>query len=299
MPETTPVIALCADSNIEIGLHVTLRSLVETTSRRVKVCLLNQGFDAHFPERLAQTIAPYGDRVALSLLPIDDHTFSELPTLVGSHYPYARLLVPHLVQEPKILYLDSDLIVNLDVASLFDEPLNGRVIGASGLGTVEWQNEKNFLKGLGFGPDAPYFNTGVLLIDADRWRTENVTARCLEFASRHSDDLKAADQTILNALLHESFQPLAAEYNILVHLHSRRETLPLRPGIYHFLGQPKPWDFLGEALHPNYEMFGSVLSKTYFATFSSYRGFNLRKALRVARLWRYYCRLMKPRRDGT
>lgn len=106
-----------------------------------------------------------------------DHVRIEIidpsPMMAGIHirenaqYPPEasyRLLADQIFpQYQKILYLDCDLVVNRDVAELYETDLEGAVAGAclDGLSTPFLSYIENVLK----FPVGKYFNSGVLLID--------------------------------------------------------------------------------------------------------------------------------------
>ncbi len=290
MMDAAAAVALCADRNVEIGLHVTLHSLVAHSSARLKIYLFHDGFDAAAFHRIARTLAGFEDKYTLTAIAVTDAMFSSLPALDGSRYAYVRLLVPDRIPEPRFIYLDSDLVVLLDAAELLAERLDGHMIGVSGLGTVDWQIDKAFFRSRGIPGTAVYFNSGVLLIDADRWRRESTTERCLSIAAAYGPQLLSHDQTILNFHFHNQAKVLEPRYNTLLFTSSAHVGIPPPAAIYHFLGRPKPWDFLSEFTNPNYGLFGNVLSKTYFANHRSFARFGLAEAKTAARLSRDYLR---------
>jgi lipopolysaccharide biosynthesis glycosyltransferase len=136
---------------------------------------------------------------------------------------------------------------------------------------------------------AKYFNAGVLLLDLQQWRASGITKKCLEFAAKHLRDLIVADQTVLNWVFYENqFFELDTNYNTALYPTSKTVEPIVAGKIFHFVGSPKPWDFLGEVLHTNYSFFESVLSKTALRSYKSYRGWTFSRARRTFRLGRSY-----------
>lgn len=109
---------------------------------------------------------------------------------------YYRLLVGEVLPESikYVLYLDIDLIVLKDIRNLFDNyPLNNKILGATqdyGLcqsKAIPFQDkDKNIIfeskisqqKNIAI-PRASYFNAGVLLINLNEWRKNNILQKCL------------------------------------------------------------------------------------------------------------------------
>jgi lipopolysaccharide biosynthesis glycosyltransferase len=143
---------------------------------------------------------------------------------------------------------------------------------------------------LGLDEEAKYFNCGVLLIDLQHWRALEITKKCFEFIEKYPRQLIVADQTVLNWVFYESqFLELDSSYNIALYPTSKPVTpVSAASKIFHFVGSPKPWDFLGEILHSNYSFFEGVLSKTALRRYKSYRGLTFSRAKRTLRLGRAY-----------
>lgn len=72
-----------------------------------------------------------------------------------SSIAYARYFIPDYIPEAKVLYLDSDLIVNTSLEKLFSIDLENKLLAA--------------VK----DTDGITFNTGVLLLDNQKCRQEN------------------------------------------------------------------------------------------------------------------------------
>jgi lipopolysaccharide biosynthesis glycosyltransferase len=109
-----------------------------------------------------------------------------------------------------------------------------------------------------------YFNAGVLLIDLNAWRQQDVLSRGIRFAQSHADRLEFWDQDVLNHLFEATWLPFHARWNALPHLWSLNKALRGRdailspqdiaardhPAIIHFAGPgvTKPWNYHCE--HP-------------------------------------------------
>jgi lipopolysaccharide biosynthesis glycosyltransferase len=178
---------------------------------------------------------------------IDDSIFADCKSLHGSFMTYARILLPDLIATSRLIYLDSDLLITDDLESLWQSDLQGQPLGAASLSTVRWSNDHKFLTPQGISIDAPYFNAGVLLIDSARWQTERTGEKLISLAKIHGSNLPSVDQTLLNFSFHNLFTNLDPKWN--QHLYANLPPTDVVPGILHFLGAPKPWDFWGMGLH--------------------------------------------------
>lgn len=289
-------VAVCADKNIEVGLHVTLFSLLESSRNPVKIYFLQKGYHPGDIEALHKTLSPFAGFYELIVSDFDDSLFSKHRGLYGSKLTFARIMLATMIREERIIYLDSDLVITRDLGGLFRTDLNGHTIGASGVGTIEWSLESNFFTSIGLDKEAKYFNAGVLLIDLDKWRALNITARCLEFADKNAKMLRTADQTVLNYVFYRNnFLELDKSYNHALYPY----TNPIDPqengSVFHFIGSPKPWDFGGEFVHRNYQFFRSFLKKTTFSNYTTYLDFSFQRVKRTLKLSRSYYRCLTMR----
>lgn len=235
-------VALCADRNIEVGVHVTLYSLLESARCPVRIHFIHKGYTDADLKRLCATLARFAARYELRPMRADDARFRDLSSTRGDRFTYVRLLLPELLEESRVLYLDCDLVVGVDAGALARQPLDGFALGASGIGEFRWSNDGALCRALGLEIEAPYFNAGVLLLDLDAWRRDGLTSRCLEFARQHAPRLATADQTVLNFIFYRKFKALQPEFN--EPLYPDTPAVPANSDhqrIFHFVGTPKPW----------------------------------------------------------
>lgn len=200
-------------------------------------------------------VAPYGAKVAFHA--IDDAAVAGLPLLstlpAGSVKPvmWYRLFLPALLPDAqRVLYLDSDIVVLGSLRELWQMPLGGAPLAAVSdpwiLGHRDWARQ------LGLPNAASYFNSGVLLLDLERFRAEALAERVLEHGRRHAVQLRWADQDSLNACLAGSQAVLGPRWNLLnafIWNEQAAELYPravirdasIHPAIVHYEGGGKPW----------------------------------------------------------
>ena len=159
---------------------------------------------------------------------------------------YGPLLLPDVLPASldRVLYLDADLLVLDDLTPLWQSDMAGAPLAAVQDAAIPLVSSRRGLRAvetIGIPASAPYFNAGVMLMDLEAWRRENVTARAVEYlrAAAHVDFLH---QEALNAVLWDGWRPLPARWNVIAGLAGRFGVeLPNRPAIAHFAGHFKPW----------------------------------------------------------
>jgi hypothetical protein len=171
---------------------------------------------------------------------------------------YHRLFLPHAFKEDydRILYLDSDIFIERsDFARLLEVDLKGHVLAAV-RDEVQWFNperDAHDFRTMGIR-GKKYFNAGVLIINCQAYRDNDILSKALDANRMFRDKLKHNDQPLLNAALRGEWLELSPVWNWQ---HARRfpmltATVPV--GITHFIGKAKPWNDSDSLLPPRYSM---------------------------------------------
>ena len=160
---------------------------------------------------------------------------------------YHRLLLPRLLPEEvtRAIWLDCDLVVTTDLARLWETDLGGFHLLAvrdavvplvsSQYGIRRWRE-------LGLPRTAAYFNAGVMLIDVDSWRQDDIGTLAGDYL-RHAPEVMFWDQEGLNAVLPGRWGALDPRWNRMPNADRRGATRGAHatPWIVHFSGTLKPW----------------------------------------------------------
>lgn len=255
-----PVVLACAaDRGYVIPLAAMLRSALDTLSpdRALHVYILDGGLGQIDRERISQTCTT--GRTHLVWIRPDVSTLSGLP--LWGRMPvstYFRLLVARLLPTslPKVLWLDCDLIVQRDLAHLWDQEHGDHAVLAVQDMVVPFVSSRwgvSAYRQLGLPQGAPHFNAGVMVVNLDRWRGDDVESAVLTYVRRHVHGVTFWDQEGLNAALAEGWARLDPRWNVIAGLNGRSFFRPehLEPAVYrqvvqdpwilHFSGALKPW----------------------------------------------------------
>ena len=158
---------------------------------------------------------------------------------------YYRLFICSLFPElDRAIYLDSDLIINTDVAKLYDTDLSGAVLGAVSDETVAAEPIfRSYVKRhIGVREPKHYFNSGVLLLDLDAMRAMRFEERFLHLFCKYNFHTVAPDQDYLNFLCRGKVKYLSFRWN--------KHAIGINPCedepyIMHFNMFNKPWKYKG------------------------------------------------------
>jgi lipopolysaccharide biosynthesis glycosyltransferase len=171
----------------------------------------------------------------------------------NSHVAFSRLFLDRFVPQKysQFLYIDGDtqIMSSLDPLISAEVPAN-RFLATTDPVAFEYDREeriperyKTYLKRIGLSSTKDYFNSGVLRINRTGWADigEEAYAFCL---TTPKGELNFWDQDGLNVVAARSGVrlPMSLRYNFPVFLRNCRVEQQLKPVIYHFMSNPKPWN---------------------------------------------------------
>ena len=113
----------------------------------------------------------------------------------------------------KVLYLDGDIIVQKDLAPIFNENIETVYAGVVKDYYAVFDSD-SFQKRLNV-KHKDYFNAGVLLLNLKKLREDHVPALLLQHRNSHND--KFMDQDTFNTVLKENVKYLSFFYNFMYH----------------------------------------------------------------------------------
>lgn len=233
-------IVLAGDRNYTTQLETTIKSILYH-NRDVKIYILNQDIMPDWFRKPRKIASMLGSEIIDVKLP-EQTVFQDWEKQDHiSSIAYARFFIPEYVSEDKVLYLDSDLIVNTSLEKLFSIDLENRLLAA--------------VK----DTDGITFNTGVLLINNEKWRQEKLKERLIEQSVVTIKEVKEGnfenfngDQTILNQVCSSQWLELNRIYNLqvghdIVALYNNWQghlAFNDKPVVIHFTTFRKPWTTL-------------------------------------------------------
>ncbi len=160
-----------------------------------------------------------------------------------------RCLLPDLVDAAKIIYLDWDIIVNMDIIELWQIDLQDHPLAAAldpGIPDFTGEEHLQIFQSLGV-PMQSYFNSGLLVLNLDFLRQNHqLFTEVIDFLRRCPESL-CPDQDALNWLFQDHYLQLETRFNKFTYYH---ETDCDLPAIWHVTGPGgKAWQFYATPMH--------------------------------------------------
>ncbi|WP_108819601.1 glycosyltransferase family 8 protein [Pseudovibrio sp. Alg231-02] len=162
---------------------------------------------------------------------------------------YGRIFVPQMLEQhyDRLLYLDADVFFWRSPQSLFDADLGTSALGAvqdfniaSGGYPRQFPSKATWMEAIGINGNQ-YFNSGVLLIDTNRWNKIDFHQKLVTFMQYFGSSASMWDQDFLNHVFQSAWQPLSPLANWQYGAVPKNKLEPFNPIITHFVGERKPW----------------------------------------------------------
>ena len=262
-------IVLSANDKFSPYLEIMIQSIIENTSpsRSYDIIILYNDISENNRKRISMA-AQERKNVSIRFIRVCQY-FDAEKLFIDQHLSietYYRLIIPEIMPSyHKILYLDCDMVVNRDVAELYDIDLGDCVLGAAkdidvaGQINLEQNHWREYaLNSLGLNLPYDYFQAGVLIIDLDKLRELTSAEKLIQLA--RSEKWRCHDQDVLNVACKNRIHYIPQQWNVLMNWQegnrSRMQIMKMAPKalyeeyisarkapyIVHFAGYQKPWD---------------------------------------------------------
>ncbi|HEY5752835.1 MAG TPA: glycosyltransferase family 8 protein [Chthoniobacterales bacterium] len=244
---SSPKLCTACNETYALGAAVAICSAlrrIPETSPEATIYVLDGGMRKRTWKKLSASILRIGRRCQLVRLKPEMARFAGLPQDWGSSVmTYARLALPELVDEERLIYLDADLVVQTDVTKLATLDLEGNVVAAARDVITETLGNENLpMDEFNLRADAAYLQAGLLVIDLPRWRRENVSERVLKYLRTWPDNAQFWDQSALNVILYGRWKALPDTWNMPAWwAEQNKQPCHLNGEVLHFVGPNKPW----------------------------------------------------------
>lgn len=245
-----------SDSNYVRHLGAMIISLLENTSSKenIEFFIIDGDISSDDKENLYQCTEKYGCKINFVKLNPECYRDLTVKSYV-SQVTYFRIFLTEILEASvnKVIYLDCDIIIKGDIAKLWEFDVSQYPLAA--VEDVGMENTGDFgavvKRNIAMPRRIKYFNAGVLIINLEKWRTENVSKKLRDYLLANKEKIVFADQDGLNAVFMEQWLPLPMEWNLQSGIFelldkdriTRKDMMDavLNPLIIHYTEKYKPW----------------------------------------------------------
>lgn len=231
MPAFNEKIAICLVLNEPFALFasVTLQSILDFSTQEnnydIFICT-----DKEFSENtklMLEGQIQKKSNVSLRFINLPDYFAIQDSKNQNVTYPaivFGRLFLPNILSSfEKIIYLDSDIIVNTDISSFYKIELGNKCIAAvNDLVMLAWLKDENhwaykeIKNKVKIQDTKNYINSGFIIFNVEKYNNFITPERIITFEKQHY--LKWPDQDLINIMFNGEILYLDQESNVLVAL---------------------------------------------------------------------------------
>lgn len=229
-------------------MAVTMASILANTNSNIIFHIIHDDtMTDENRKNLAQTVKGKTCSIRYHRVSLDEKRYENYDLARFTIGTLFRLMICNELHEEteRVIYLDSDMVVNLDIKELWNEDLGNYLMGGCALKetTIFPLIEKGIIS------EEEYFNSGVLLMDIDAIiKKHDLWDECINFILEKPELWRAPDQDAITYVFQGEIKKLDVKYNSRVYLCRKNQIADNR--IYHFVGDsPRDvFDFLPDRL---------------------------------------------------
>lgn len=261
-------IALATDNNYVLPTIVTMTSILENANSDTKYeyyILLSGNLKEQNKKRLLSIQDKYKN-CSVKIFNMKDRFSNAYTSNHITVAAYYRLMLPSLLTDiDKVIYLDVDMIIKKDLLELFRTNIDDYYIAGvkNPHGYICKDENFNWADYLGIKSIDQYINSGMLVMNLEKMRKDNLEKRFLDFINNKITRNKAIllhDQDVINAVCYNKIYHLPCKYNVMLHYkaknidefnnnkwlrkcYDKNEWVEAHesPYILHYSGWKKPW----------------------------------------------------------
>ena len=252
-------IVLASDGNYAQHACVAMTSVLRNTSnpKRIRFYLIDDNIDENNKDACMQTIVKNGGH--LHFVKANEKALSNVFVSGNlTRAAYFRLDIPNIVPDEvkRAIYLDCDLLVLDDIKKLWDYDMKGKPVAATEdfgiLSSKGKYSEK--LVNIGLQNGDSYFNSGVLLMDLEQWRSSDYAGKLIKLVGERN--FRHHDQDALNYMFTGKWTQLPMRWNVIPPIFNMALRVVINGdmrkkavdalnniGIFHYAGGYKPWEY--------------------------------------------------------
>ncbi len=205
-------IAFCINDKFSMPLEVLIYSITNNTRSKLSFHILYKSLSQNNIQSLEKRAKENN-----AFIQFYDLSNYSIPNLIIRNddrvtiETYFRFLLPDLIcNVDKILYMDADILCINDISKIESIDISNTPVAMcydQNFSNISYFNRLNY--SINYG----YYNAGVMYINLDYWRKNNLKNLLLDFVIKNPDKCICHDQDAINAVLYKSIKTLPIDFN--------------------------------------------------------------------------------------
>lgn len=281
----------CLDENYNTQFLTTLFSLNQNSTKKFNVYVIHEN-----PTDLKNEYSLYSKKFDL----VNNIEFSQIkdinmnfPNLKNNHISkatYFRFFIEDYLSNDikNLIYLDCDIICVQNPEQILNSYINklnnSDLVIASSVEYLKNNETIELFDRLKLKSDS-YFNAGVMVINYDKWRHENLKNKLLDLMNKIANDINFWDQDVLNKYFDGQYLEMTHFLNF--NLNNEQSYIANKVNrnvvFVHYSGSSKPWTVEGVNIfsHNYFQYYYHKYSENFYFLTTKYRLGSLKSFFKI------------------
>ncbi len=208
---------LASDENYAPFLCTTMYSILENTKSNIDFYILDGGIKDESKKLIEKSLREFNN-YSIKYFNMEIFNLERFPNI--RHYSlnaFSRYFIPRLVPNiEKVIYIDVDVIVNGDIAELYNIDIENKALAAVPENFCKTNGEyvKEHIKP-DFANIENYFNTGVMLLNNKQFVEKDYSTKLIDMTIKYFDKLSCPDQDIFNIIFEHNHKLIDYKFNYM------------------------------------------------------------------------------------
>jgi len=281
----------CLDENYNTQFLTTLFSLNQNSTKKFNVYVIHQNpTDLKNEYSLNSKKFDLVNNIEFSQIKNIDMNFPNLKNNHISKATYFRFFIEDYLSNDikNLIYLDCDIICIQNPEQILNSYINklnnSDLVIASSVEYLKNNETIELFDRLKLKSDS-YFNAGVMVINYDKWRHENLKNKLLDLMNKIANDINFWDQDVLNKYFDGQYLEMTHFLNFnLNNEQSYIENKVNRNVVFvHYSGSSKPWTVEGVNIfsHNYFQYYYHKYSENFYFLTTKYRLGSLKNFFKI------------------
>lgn len=209
-------VVYAADDNFTMMMGISIISLFENNKdiSKIQLLIIDSGISDENKKRIEKICVKYKQPNPIWEKPVNIEELLEfkVKTDRGSMAQYSRIFIQRFfgTEEKRALYLDCDTLIVDSISELYEMDMDGKTVAV-----LKDAFSRAYRSNINLQKDDIMFNSGVMLIDLDKWKTQKIETKILDFIADKNGIVQQGDQGALNAILANGVIAIHPKFNML------------------------------------------------------------------------------------
>lgn len=165
----------------------------------ITIYIIDIGIGDKHKQDLVELVSSYGHYIKfLEDLNVEDIVHTKIDVGRWHISTFSRLFLLHVLPEKmnRVIYIDCDMIIRHSLKELWEMDMQG-----TWCMSADDCRGKMYRRDIGISENSIYTNNGLMVIDLDAWRKNDVESKFVKFINKYHGDITYMDQGVLNGVL--------------------------------------------------------------------------------------------------